>query len=271
MARSREFILFKQKKGEYSHKELFYLLVLFFGSLIVAAILSGPICLILNSSDSVIAKRMVGRGICKIYGRIVLVTALIALPFFFSKCGIRKLEEIGCDFRNIKSILKWTCVGVLFSILLLGIKVIFGNTILVCNVDTLGVLSKRLPWFVLCAALIGIFEEILFRGAVLRAFYTAFNPTLAIVASAMFFAYAHIKVPSAANVGNESIGFLSGFRCVIPTLFGFLYNFKVFQFVKLTLFGIILSLITFKNKSLNQAIGFHAGTVLMLSIARVFT
>jgi membrane protease YdiL (CAAX protease family) len=180
------------------------------------------------------------------------------------------LGEIGCDFKNIKSILKWTCVGVLFSILLLGIKVIFSGIILTCNADTLRVLSRGLPWIVLRAALIGVFEEILFRGAVLRAFYTAFNPTLAIIASAAFFAYAHIKVPSAANVGNESIRLLSGFRCVIPTLFGFLYNFKVFQFAKLTLFGIILSLITLKNKSLNPAIGFHTGTVLMLFVARVF-
>jgi membrane protease YdiL (CAAX protease family) len=51
-----------------------------------------------------------------------------------------------------------------------------------------GTLFRDLPKFVLRSIAIGTFEEILFRGAIFRAFHTALNPILAIVISSLFFA-----------------------------------------------------------------------------------
>ncbi|MDR3273719.1 MAG: CPBP family intramembrane metalloprotease [Puniceicoccales bacterium] len=270
MKRDKTFILFGLDKGEHSPRGIFCLLVLFLGALFIAAVLSGPIYLLLSNMDSSVAQRMARRGICKIYDRIMLVTALISLPFFFKKCGLKKLSEIGCNFRNSKLILRWIGIGLLFATMVAGIEALINGTNVTCNPETLCLFVRKFPKFVLSSIVVGIFEEILFRGAILRAFYTACNPALAIIASSMFFAYVHIKIPLAAKVNGENIGILSGFRCIIPMLFGFLYEFKIFQFAKLTLFGIMLSMIALKNRSLNQAMGFHSGTVLMLFIASVF-
>jgi membrane protease YdiL (CAAX protease family) len=256
-------------ENEYSAKGLLYLFTLFFGALLIATVLAGPVYLALSGLGEAMAQRAVGWGISKIYGRIVLVAALLALPFFFKKCGIKGLAGVGCNPRHIKTVLKWACIGLLFAVIFMKIEaLLFGAEVMFIPALAVSPI-KKLSKFVLCAAVVGTFEEILFRGAVLRAFYTACNPTLALITSSIFFAYTHIKVPLAAHVNSENIGMLSGFRCFTPMLFGFVYEFKIWQFAKLVLFGIILALITLKNKSLNQAMGFHIGTVLMLFTIKI--
>jgi membrane protease YdiL (CAAX protease family) len=249
---------------------MFYLFTLFFGALLTAATLSGPVYLVSSEMDNAIARYVASKGICKIYERITLLTTLASLPFFFKKCGIKSLAKLGCNLRNVGSMLAWACIGALFMAAFTAGEILFGVLGVVSNHSAFGALLGELPKFVLCSTAIGIFEEILFRGAIFRAFYTALNPILAIVISSLFFAYAHTKIPLAVSLA-DGISAFSGFRCLIPMLFGFLYKFKAFQFAKLTLFGIILSAITIRNKSLNQAIGFHGGTVLMLFIANIFT
>jgi len=266
--RDKIFIFFGLNKDEDSLGGVLHLLVLFFGALLVAAVLSGPVYLLLNNMDTSMAQRMVRRGIGKIYDRIMLVTALISLPFF--KCGPNELSAVGVDFKTVKSVPKWVGIGLLFATVAVIAEALINGTNATCNPEMLCLLIRKLPKFVPGSIIVGISEEILFRGSILRAFYTACNPILAIIASSVFFAYVHIKIPLAANVSSENIGMLSGVRCVIPMLFGFLYEFKIFQFAKLTLFGVILSMIVLKNRSLNQAMGFHSGTSLMLFIANVF-
>ncbi|MDR2721019.1 MAG: CPBP family intramembrane metalloprotease [Puniceicoccales bacterium] len=265
------FILFGFDCNDYSWKGVVHLFILFFGALFTAATLSGSVYLISSEVDGALAQYVASKGICKIYERITLLAALISLPFFFRKCGIKNLADLGCNLKNVRIILVWTCIGALFMAVFTAVEILFGMAEIVDNHRIFDALIGGLPKFILCATVVGIFEEILFRGAILRAFYTALNPALAVVISSLFFAYAHTKIPLAANLTNGHINALSGFRCLIPMLFGFLYKFKAFQFAKLTLLGIILSAITIRNKSLNQAIGFHIGIVLMLFIANVFT
>jgi membrane protease YdiL (CAAX protease family) len=221
--------------------------------------------------DSTLAQGATRRGICKIYERITLLTALASLPFFFGKCGLGSFARLGCDPKKFRVTLKWIFAGALFMEAVTAIEILFGAAEMRYSREACSALLGKLPKFILCATIVGILEEILFRGAVLRAFYTALNPIPAVIISSLFFAYAHTKIPPMANVNGGDVSALSGFRCLIPMLFGFLYKFNAFQFAKLTLFGIILSAITIRNKSLNPAIGFHIGTVLALFVANVFT
>jgi membrane protease YdiL (CAAX protease family) len=152
----------------------------------------------------------------------------------------------------------------LFFAIVAGLEAKLMGKSIVYNHGLLEVLEAKLPRFIFCAITVGFLEEIMFRGIILKMFYTAFSPILAAILSSVFFAFLHIKIPSAANINTLNVGIWSGFKCIFPMICGFLYEFNVLQFVKLVLFGCILSTITLKSRSLVPPIGFHAGTVLML-------
>jgi membrane protease YdiL (CAAX protease family) len=200
----------------------------------------------------------------------MLLTAIVCLLFFLKKCRIKDLITTDGKLNTLKSFLTWACSGILFMSVIVGLEAVLAGKSVIFNQNTFELLVKKLPWFIFCAVGVGIIEEVLFRGVVLRLLYATFTPVTAILFSSIFFAYLHTKIPLAAHVNNCDIGPWSGFRCLVPMLFGFLYEFKILQFAKLVLFGIILSVITLKNKSLIQPIGFHFGVVLALFSFNLF-
>jgi membrane protease YdiL (CAAX protease family) len=115
----------------------------------------------------------------------------------------------------MESILACACIEALFMAMFTADELLFGVLGMANNHWAFGTLFGELPKFMLCSTAIGIFEEILSRGAIVRAFYTAFNPILAIVISSLFFAYEHMKIPLAANL-TDDISAFSGFRYLIP-------------------------------------------------------
>jgi membrane protease YdiL (CAAX protease family) len=246
----------------------------FCAALIVAAALSGPIYMLCNAIDSTPTRYVTGKGLCKIYERVMLLTAIVAIPFFLKKCRIKNLISANGTPKSpgfLRLFLAWIVFGMLFFCLVAALEIMLTGMDVSHDRHVLEVFISKLPRFVFCAITVGVLEEILFRGIVLKMFYTAFSPITAVILSSALFACLHTKIPLAAGVTDASIGPLSGFRCLGPMVFGFLYKFDILQFAKLALFGIILSTITIKNKSLIPAVGFHAGVVLMLFSAKVFT
>jgi hypothetical protein len=143
--RDKTFVLFGLDGGNFSWKGVAYLFTLFFGALFTAAILSGPVYLVSSEMDSAIAQYVASKGICKIYERITLLTALASLPFFFRKCGIKSLVELGCNLKNVGMILAWACVGALFMAALTAGKVLFAAVEVVNNHGAFGALLSQLP------------------------------------------------------------------------------------------------------------------------------
>jgi membrane protease YdiL (CAAX protease family) len=262
--RDKRFILFNLSEKDYSYRGVACLFFAFLGTLLIAAMLSGPIYVICSKINNPLSQYIVTKGICKIYDRIVLITSVICLPFFLKKCRVKNLISTDSKSNSLKLFLAWMCLGALFMDIVTAFEVILTDKSIIFDQRALKLFSVKFPWFVSCAIIVGILEETLFRGAILRMFYTAFTPITAILFSSMFFAYLHTKIPLAASVSNFNVGAWSGFRCLFPMMCGFIYKFNIFQFIKLVLFGTILSMITIKTRSLIPSIGFHSGVVLLL-------
>lgn len=265
-------MLFNLDRGKFSHSGLAYFFFLFFATLIIAAILAGPVYIFLSTVAHPIAKYAVQRGIGKIYCRIVLLSAIVCLLFCSKKfeiAGLIAMRERGVE--TCKTVLKWAGFGGVFIAIVAAIEAVCSGGNVVFSRSAFCQLVAGLPKFIVSAMVVGIVEEILFRGVVLKVFYTAFNPILAIIFSSIFFACMHAKVSVSNCIEGDSVGPLSGFNCLASLLLGFLHTFNWLQFAKLVAFGAILSAITLKSRSLYQAIGFHSGSILMLFVANIFT
>lgn len=267
--RNKDFILFNLNPDQYSCAGLRYLLFLYLGSLLVAAILSGPIFLIFLKGDSDVCRYIVTKGIDKTFDRIRLIFIILALPVFFKKCGIKSLKTLGYNWKNFSGIFTWTLIGGSLMSVIMGAEIFLQNGTLSIASENWTILWHKIPKFLTSALVVGVLEEIIFRGVVLRVFYTACLPNFAIILSSIFFAYLHIKIPHVAQIPNNAIGPLSGFVCIIPMIFGFLYKFKFYEFLKITILGIILSKLTIRHFSLNPAIGFHIGVVVAMFVLNV--
>lgn len=114
------------------------------------------------------------------------------------------------------------------------------------------------------ALLLSWLEEAIFRGMLLRMFYTAMRPWPAILGSAFVFAIVHFKkVPwdseSAVHLGTSLTIALKG-------VFSFYYTFEFFHFSNLLLAGILLNLVFLRRGNLLVCLGIHAGWVWMRGI-----
>ena len=118
------------------------------------------------------------------------------------------------------------------------------------------------------AILVSVFEEGLFRGVLFRIFLSFFRPIIAIIVSALFFAYVHFKMPDIFwESTSKEVYWYSGLQVAWGTLTGLAYTIRWVEFINLTLLGIILSSWTYQRQQLWSAIGFHAGAVFILLLA----
>ncbi len=261
MIRKQDFILFDLAPNEFSCRGLKYLIFLYIASLLVAAVLSGPIFLSFLNCDNDVCHYIVSKGIDKTFERIRLIFIICMLPIFFKKCGIHSLKKIGFELKNIENIFSWILIGACTLYVINLLEVFIGIRSFSPAYKSLVIVLHRLPKFLFCALIVSVLEEIIFRGVMLRIFYTAFSSNVAIILGALFFAYLHTKIPQNIQISNEQIGIFSGFRYIIPISFWFFYKFSALEFLKITILGIWTSKLVIKYSSLNQAIGLHFGII----------
>jgi membrane protease YdiL (CAAX protease family) len=124
--------------------------------------------------------------------------------------------------------------------------------------------------FVLAGLILGFVEEVLFRGIVLRLFYSAFrSPLVAAVLSALLFAYTHFKAPVGGHVGQ--VLWNSAVPVGMQTVWGIFQSFDCVLFMNLFGLGLFLNLLFLRKRTLIPCIAFHAGIVFsMLAYKRFF-
>lgn len=270
MNRDKNFILFSLNHDKFSWRGILYLFLFYLCSILVAAILSGPIFIQASSCDNHLCCYIVSKGIYKVFDRVRLVFIIIVLPFFFKKCGIKSFKEIGFDLGNKQKIFSYFILGVLLIYCIDVIETFLGlHSMSSFNKDTVFLMLNKMPKFLLCAIVVSVLEEIIFRGLTLRVFYTAFTPFVSVLLNSLFFAYLHIKIPCCVQTINN-VGMLSGFQCIVPMLFGFMYKINLIYFIKVLILGILLSYITLKYRLLNRAIGFHSGVIFAMLTLNVW-
>jgi membrane protease YdiL (CAAX protease family) len=158
-----------------------------------------------------------------------------------------------------KSSLLALLAGLLAGILLIGILAGWNHVATTADVFSPAHLVEAL----LAGLLLGFLEETIFRGLILRIFYTATRqPLLALNLMAGFFAYTHFKVPTSVwQHITPGVHGDTGFFVAYWTTFGITENFSLAQFVVLWLLGLVLGVLTLRSGSLLPAIGLHTGLV----------
>jgi hypothetical protein len=199
----------------------------------------------------------------RVENRALLIMALVGVPFYVRASGIRRWADVGVDPRN----LRWRPVAAGFA---LG----FFSLAAVCTVAiagggralnlsrTPGQLAANFAGALLTAAVVGVIEELLFRGAIFGGLRRAMRWGAALVASSAIYAIVHFM---GRPQNPPVIDWLSGLR-VLPSMLAGMAEpgGLVPAFLNLTLAGVVLGLAYHFTGNILASIGIHAGWIVWL-------
>jgi len=265
--RDRFFILFGCSEREYSWRGIGLLLVVYFSAIFVAAVLSPLIYdgflwwarTDPNDVNAFFARKPFPRYV----DRLRWITTLALLPWVLKTCGLLSAEQLGLPLAasRARRIVIWFGIGLILPALVAAFQIAVLTPNVAWAFSPLRIL-KILAVALLAAGLLGLFEETVFRGVLLRVFYTAMRPSRAVIAASLVFAALHFKkIPEGVWTRGEAVDFSTGFEVGLWTVLGICQAFDPIMFLNLFLSGFVLSLVFLKTGSLWPCIGLHGGWV----------
>jgi len=138
----------------------------------------------------------------------------------------------------------------------------FGAIQLKSDVSAGGFLSN-LGNAMLAGILVGLLEEIVFRGLVFRMFYTVLKPLPAILLSSLFFAILHFKASAEVftNTSPQEIGLYEGFYTAWAMMAALVTEFDFTYLTSIFLVGILLHQVFLLTSNLWANAALHSGWV----------
>jgi len=237
-----------------------YLLVVFAGGALLAPWLYRGVQAL---AESVPALESVARmPFARYVNRALMLTALIALPWYVRAAGIRGWRDAGVPPGGIR----WKRFGASFA---LG----FVSLAAVCLVAlaaggrevrprTPGELAGQFLGVLATALIVAVIEELLFRGAIFGGLRRAMRWPWALALSSAVYAIVHFM----GRPDNPArVEWLSGLR-VLPTMLAGMAELHTLvpAFLSLMLAGVILGLAYQWTGDLSASIGIHAGWIFWL-------
>lgn len=263
--RDMRFILFGKGEGETTWRGVGLLAAVFLGSLLFAAVLTPPAYWLVewwhHQTGSATAKWLLDKGVDVYFDRLRIGSVVLALPWLMSQCHLWSARALGLGLDKI-SLRRFAFGWLAGAVLILGLALGKGAH---AKLDA-GTLVSAL----LAGLILGFLEETIFRGLILRIFYTATRrPWLALALMSLFFAYTHFKVPDSAwSHMAPGVHWHTGFSVAFWTMGGITEDFNAVQFLVLWLLGMTLGALVLRTGSLLPGIGLHAGLVAGLTLYR---
>ncbi len=262
MIRDERHTLYGLSAQEYSPKGLWLLALLYLGSLVAAVFVSLIAWHIVHYLDPETNGYLANKPYPKYFDRARWLCVLFILPYLFWQCRITSFKLVGFTkpFGSITS--KWFTYGICM-ILLIYAGTYALNAIELKPESTLGGFLSNLDNAILAGILIGLFEEIVFRGLVFRMFYTALEPIPAILSSSAFFAILHFKAsPTSLDyVPPSDIGFADAFDIAFSTIAALVTQFDFTYLAAIFLVGVVLHQAFLITNNLWANVALHAGWV----------
>lgn len=255
-----------------SYRGLYWLGIVYGGSILVAAILSPAVYWLVQAWDGVwpsaTSHFLADQPFPRYFDRLRLGVAIALLPWLLKVSGLRSLGELGWRRPTAGAVdysLHWLA-GTSFSVLLVFGQIAFLPIALEARFVWGGTTQAALA-LLPGAVLVGMIEETLFRGIVLRLFLTAWPVAAATWGSALFFALVHFKVPGGfVSAAGPAVLWWSGGEIARHTLLTVWTNVDPILLVNLTLYGAILNLLFRRTGSLWVCAGFHSGSVFAILV-----
>lgn len=191
--------------------------------------------------------------------RLRMLAAAAALLWLIGRCGL--WGRFGFFWNRpgaLRGMLDWLLLGVATIALVAGWRLLSGAAP-DAAVPAAGRVARVLAGALAGALLLAWLEEAIFRGMVLRIFYTALAPLPALILSALFFAMVHFKRVPWPD-GTE-VGWLSGLEVAWRGSLSVVHTFDPGRFATLVLVGLVLGVLFLRTGSLLPCLGLHAGWV----------
>lgn len=271
MKRERRFLCFGLGPQETSLRGVGLLAVLYLGAVLFAAVVAPLVWWGMQAwaqgAPNALNTYLAEKDFPRYFDRLRWLPVVLGLPWLLRATGLWSLRALGYDHLRPARFAAWFGLGVatltavaLVQALSVGVSARDRSAFAVLETLALGLLS---------ALAVSLLEETVFRGLVLRLFYTAFRPVLAVVLTSLFFASAHFKdVPDAVWTDGDPVTWASGFVVAFWTLWSPVATFELWPFVNLFLVGTILAVVFLRTGSLWVPIALHTGWV---SVRFVYT
>ena len=274
LPRESTFLLFGLGVHERSWRGLCLVALLFFGSLLFAAVVSPLVywgfAVWNESAPNELNRYLAEKGFPRYFDRLRWLPVVLFLPWLIRRCGLWSWVTLGFRLERglWRELLRWAGVGsTLLFIVVLG-QILAGSLILRANFsgsEILGIIITAL----LSGIIVGFLEEVVFRGVIFRTFYCVCSPLIAAFISSLFFACVHFKkIPEQVWAPDSDVTLGSGFYVGFWTLISITQTFDPLHFVGLFFVGLVLTLLFMRTRSLWSCVGMHAGWVSLLAVVR---
>jgi membrane protease YdiL (CAAX protease family) len=259
-----------------SYKKIIFLfLIILFFSCILAPIKKVPLDFMLEKTGFMADTVDYENGMYdfgKVMRRILMVVALIIFIVFRKSLRFGALVSSGLKIRP--GFLRQFLFGFFLAgtplLIYYGLGLLTGAWIIHIDYDSAGVTILYIIKYALIGCLIGIIEEILFRGFVLQSFLESMSLPVAVCACSLIYSMLHFfKADVFVSTGFQPfVGFVTIAQFFKPIFFEFFKNLPAI--IGLFLVGVVLSYAFIKTKSLYLSIGLHTGMVFMMKADGMF-
>ena len=259
-----------------SYKKIIFLfLIILFFSCILAPIKKVPLDFVLAKTGFMADTVDFENGMYdfgKVMRRILMVVAFIVFLVFRKSLRFGALVSSGLKIRpgSFRQFLFGFLLAGLPLLIYYGLGLLTGAWIIHIDYDSVGVTILYIIKYALIGCLIGIIEEILFRGFVLQSFLESMSLPVAVCACSLIYSMLHFfKADVFVSTGFQPfVGFTTIAQFFKPIFFEFFKNLPAI--IGLFLVGVVLSYAFIKTKSLYLSIGLHTGMVFMMKADGMF-
>lgn len=260
--------LFGTPPGCYNYQGLVWFLAVYLGTFLLAGLLAAPAYWLVeglagySGSDSVWAY-LASKPFDRYVDRLRLLATAGAVLWLIRYCGLWGRFGFDWSQRGQRQFVWALLAGIAMLLCMLPLQLLWLDVTFAFPAEARGLLAQVLG-AVAGALLLSWLEESIFRGMLLRIFYTAFPPLLAVLLSAFVFAIVHFK--SVPWDREADVTVLAGLGIAAQGVVSFVYTFDFFHFTNLFLAGILLNLVFLRTGNLSACLGLHAGWVIVRNL-----
>jgi uncharacterized protein len=220
------------------------------------------------SEGSYIAEKPFG----KVANRCYILAALIGIHPLWKALKCNNKTDLGFAIPK-KEFFPELRIGLLFGFLSLAVLAILiislDLRVFEDDIEAFDVVKSTIR-LILSAFVIGIIEEVFFRGILLRSMSRSLSPAKAIILISLIFATIHFLRNKTNGVVTE-INWLSGFVYLNSTFANYSDPTIIGSWFTLFSCSVFLSFLSLHHGNIARCIGVHAGWVIIIGLIKKFT